>query len=108
MSVTAICVDEAAKIAARSDVVVIDVRPPFSFCGGRIPGSINMPGMAITLTGGAIPSSATIIFVDDEGGEAERPAQAASAMGFSTIHTLEGGYEAWLASDLPIETISDD
>ena len=88
-------------------VQVIDVRLPFDYFGGRVPGSLNVPALSITGRLGQIPADRPLIFVCDDGVKSAEAVAAAKTTGFTNVTVLAGGYDAWLDADLPTETISD-
>ncbi len=98
---------EVDTLRVRPDVQVIDVRLPFDYFGGRVAGSINIPGESLADSLAAIPADRKIIVVCDDGNLSAATARAAIAAGYKDVSILEGGYDAWLEADLPIETISD-
>ncbi|MCH4269702.1 MAG: rhodanese-like domain-containing protein [Brevundimonas sp.] len=94
-------------VRAAGNTQIVDVRLPFDFFGGRLPGSINVPGNALATTAGAIPLTRKLIVVCDDGQASLKAAQAAVAAGFVDVSVLEGGFDAWSEADLPVETVSD-
>lgn len=91
----------AARIA-RGDVLLIDVRTPEEFSGGRIAGAINIP--LDRLNPASLPQQPgkeTILYCrsDRRSGLAAR--QVAAAGGPALRH-LDGGIIAWEASGLPV------
>ena len=102
-----ITVTELNELAARGDVQLVDVRPPFDYFGGRIPGSLNLPASSIAGGAGHIPLERTLVLICDDGLKSLEVGREATRAGFIKVLFLEGGYDAWLAADLPTETISD-
>ena len=101
---------EAAAARSRIEaggILVIDVRVPSDYAGGRIPGSVNLPGRAIESRWWKIPADRALLFVDDDGTRVEAACAFARSLGLGGIAALEGGFEAWLDADYPTETISD-
>lgn len=97
---------EVEALRTQPNVVVIDVRMPFIYLGGRIPNSVNMPGKAFIARKAQVPAGLQIIFVDDDGTDFHAAEDALGA-GYAKVAVLEGGYDAWLAADLPTETASE-
>lgn len=98
---------DVEMLRQQPNVQVIDIRPPFSYCGGRVAGSLNLPGAAIIAWRNQIPADRKLIFVDDDGSRAIETAEAAVASGYVDVSVMEGGFDAWQAAELPTETISD-
>jgi hydroxyacylglutathione hydrolase len=88
-------------------VQVIDVRLPFDYFGGRVPGSLNVPALSITGRLGPIPADRPLVMVCDDGVKSAEAAAAARGAGFTNVTVLAGGYDAWLDADMPTETISE-
>lgn len=94
---------ELAGMLDRGEAIVVDVREPGEFAGGRIKGSVNMPlsrfgadalpdgkGKQIVLTCAAGRRSAMAL------------AQCARA-GVAVDTHLAGGMGAWMRAGLPVE-----
>jgi hydroxyacylglutathione hydrolase len=94
-------------IDAHVGVQVIDVRLPFDYFGGRVPGSLNVPALSISGRLGQIPADRPLVFVCDDGERSVEAVAAARKAGFINVSLLTGGYDAWLDADLPTETISE-
>jgi rhodanese-related sulfurtransferase len=90
-----------------SGVQVMDVRLPYDYFSGRIPGSRNVPGTSIVGYVGQMPAGLPLVFVCDDGLRSEQVAIAARAAGFTNVAVLDGGMDAWLDAGFPTETISD-
>jgi rhodanese-related sulfurtransferase len=86
---------------------LVDVRLPFDYFGGRIPGSLNLPGSSVAGHIGPMPADRTLVLICDDGRKSAEAAAVARAAGFADVRVLEGGYDGWLDADLPVETISD-
>jgi rhodanese-related sulfurtransferase len=86
--------------------VVIDVRFPFDYAGGRMPGAINLPGQAFRSRLEAVPPGRPLIFVCADGELSPEIAEQALELGYADVSVLEGGFDAWYDQDLPVETIS--
>lgn len=88
-------------------VHVIDVRLPFDYFGGRVPGALNMPGESIIQNADRLPGDARLVMVCDDGRASRKAALAALQAGFKEVSILAGGFDAWCEADLPTETISE-
>jgi rhodanese-related sulfurtransferase len=83
---------------------VVDVRSAAEHAGGHIKGSLNIPLPHLDERFGEIPTGRPIV-VHCEGGY--RSAIAASVLqnlGRTDVHDMVGGYKAWLAAKLPVES----
>jgi len=84
--------------------VVVDVRSEKEWSGGHIPGSLNIPLNHLRERTGELPSGRNIV-VHCEGGY--RSAIAASLLAQAShpnVMDLVGGFKAWAASQLPVDT----
>jgi rhodanese-related sulfurtransferase len=103
----AISTDDLRALVQRGHAQLIDIRLPFDYFGGRVPGSLNLPGSTVTARMGQFPADRTLVLICDDGVKSAEVAALALQAGFSKVAYLDGGYEAWLVADLPTETISD-
>jgi rhodanese-related sulfurtransferase len=103
----AISTNDLQALAQRGEAQLIDIRLPFDYFGGRVPGSLNLPGSVVTARVGQFPADRTLVLICDDGIKSAKVGALALQAGFSKVGYLDGGYEAWLTADLPIETISD-
>jgi rhodanese-related sulfurtransferase len=90
-----------------STLLVIDLRGPPDYAGGRIPGSVSLPGRAIESRWKKVPTGRTLLFVDDDGSRVEAVCALARAQGIADVAALRGGFEAWFDAGYPVETMSD-
>jgi hydroxyacylglutathione hydrolase len=94
----------AEKRATSGPPVVVDVRSKKEWATGHIPGSLNIPLNHLRERAAALAPDCTVV-VQCEGGY--RSAIAASLLaqsGHSKVMDLVGGFKAWEASKLPVET----
>ena len=103
----AISTNDLQALAQRGEAQLIDIRLPFDYFGGRVPGSLNLPGRGVTARVGQFPTDRTLVLICDDGIKSAEVAALALQAGFPKVGYLDGGYEAWLVADLPTETISD-
>lgn len=96
-----ICVDRAAALIHEADVV-LDVREPDEFAAGHIPGAINVPRGLLEFKLSATPElerrDLDILLYCRSGGRAALAACSLQDMGYANVRSIEGGYDAWLAS----------
>jgi rhodanese-related sulfurtransferase len=100
--ITAVAVSE--QLASGQRPVVLDVRSENEWSAGHIDGSQNLPLNHLRERLGEIPGDKPVV-VHCEGGY--RSAIAASILAQSQRHDildLVGGFKAWTASKLPVET----
>ena len=90
--------------------ILIDVREPQEAGAGMIPGAVNIPRCVLefqihtheALSGEQHPAVAhgqtPIILYCQSGGRSALAALSLQQMGFDRVVSLQGGYQAWLAS----------
>lgn len=100
--ITAVALSE--KRATFGPPVIVDVRSEKEWAAGHIPGSLNIPLIHLRERATALAPDCTVV-VHCEGGY--RSAIAASLLaqtGHSNVMDLVGGFKAWAASKLPVDT----
>lgn len=102
-----ISVDEAQEKLASGSARVIDIRMPFDYAGGRIPGSLNLPNNAIRFRKGEVPEDKELLFLSEDGGRSVDACRLALSLGFHDVFNIDGGFTAWAEAGNPIETISE-
>jgi len=96
--------DLKARLDAGEQLVLIDVREPNEWPGGMIPGAYPIPrGVLEGQVDGKLPLEATVILYCAAGGRSALAARSLQEMGFSRVENLEGGFQAWPGSGLPVE-----
>jgi rhodanese-related sulfurtransferase len=96
-------VNEAAA-ALHAGATVLDLRPGMAFRGGHIAGAI----WSIRPRIGAVrPADGTVILVADEPALAALATLDLAEAGSKDVRLLAGGYAAWCAAGLPVETSPD-
>ena len=94
------------ELRSQPNVAILDVRMPFDYLGGRIPNAVNMPGKAFMARRHQVSTELKLIFIDADGTDMQAAASAIAA-GYPDVSVLDGGYDAWLAADLPTENASE-
>ena len=100
----AISTSDAVRLINQEKAVLIDVREPAEFAAGHAAGARNVP--LATLDGAkALPSNKALplVLVCASGARSSRAAAQLRKAGYSSVHSLAGGTEAWRTASLPIE-----
>jgi sulfur-carrier protein adenylyltransferase/sulfurtransferase len=97
-----------AELQARLDggeqLVLIDVREPDEFARGKIPGAYTIPrGVLEMQVDGRLPREAPVVLYCGGGGRSALAAKSLADMGFENVVNLQGGWQAWTNSGLPVE-----
>ncbi len=82
-------------------IVVIDVREPYEFEAGNLPGSINIPRGILEFKTPDHPAlanrQAKILLYCRTGGRSAMAAHSLQRLGYFQPVSMDGGYEAWVA-----------
>jgi rhodanese-related sulfurtransferase len=82
----------------------VDVRSPDEWSAGHLPGALHIPLAALPERIREIDASAQVVVQCQRGGRSAIAASFMLANGVDNVANLEGGYDAWTASGLPVET----
>jgi rhodanese-related sulfurtransferase len=80
---------------AGREFVVIDVREPDEFAGGRIPGAKNIPLGKLAGRLGEIPKDKDVVLVCRSGRRSGMALDTLKANGYTKAHNLLGGMNGW-------------
>ena len=88
------------ELKTRQDIFFVDTRTPYEFVTGFIPGAVDLPLYATdaAINNGLYPKEKIILVYDRQGNRSRIAAQALLDAGYTNIFSLEGGIEAWTAS----------
>lgn len=93
-----------ARLDGGENMVVIDVREPDEWARGLIPGAHPVArGVLEPQVDGKLPHDATVVLYCAAGGRSALAGRSLQEMGFSGVENLEGGFDAWARSGLPVE-----
>ena len=100
-----------AALRGRSDVVVLDVREPSEYAEGHIPGVKLIPVNDVSSPTGKevpnrlseIPRDKIVIVTCRTGNRSTKVAQYLREQGYTNIHNMLGGIEAWQQAGYPVE-----
>ncbi len=98
-------VPEAKEMSGDDDVAIIDVREPFEYQSGHLPGAVLIPVNSVFARREELPRDKKIMFVCAVGQRSALAAEMAAAAGLPADHlyTLDGGTEAWRKAGDPVE-----
>ena len=100
-----VTVDEIhARLGSRVSPLIVDVRSPEEFRQGHIPGAINIPYEQISDRVGELDSDTGVALYCAVGPRARRGEVALVERGYQApIYHIDGGINAWLEKQLPLE-----
>ena len=85
------------------DVFLIDVREPFEYDTGHIPGITLIPMGDVASRLSEIPTDKEVIVTCRTGNRSAQIADFLRAQGFTNVHNMEGGIVAWEEAGYPVE-----
>lgn len=104
-SINEISLDNAETAIVSADLL-LDVREPAEFQQGHLAGAINIPRGMLEFKLSATPEyesrDLNIIVYCKTSGRAALAAKALQDMGYSRVHSIAGGYDAWAAAGKPV------
>ncbi|QIG39723.1 rhodanese-like domain-containing protein [Microbacterium sp. 4R-513] len=89
------------ELRQRTDVPLIDVREPYEFETGHVPGAVNLPMSTLGAHLDELPEGAFDV-ICQVGGRSARVVEALEARGYDATN-VEGGTGEWAAAGYPIE-----
>jgi rhodanese-related sulfurtransferase len=96
---------QATLLINREDAQVIDVRESDEYISGHLPESRNIPVARLAERAGELDKfkEAPLILVCKTGARTTGACSQLEKLGFTRVHALEGGIEAWRAAGLPLK-----
>jgi len=81
--------------ALRAAPLLVDVREPWEFAYCRIDDSISLPLGELTRRQSELPRDRQLVLICHHGRRSQHAAMLLAGAGFSQVHNLQGGMEAW-------------
>ena len=81
--------------ASREAPLVVDVREPWEVELCHIDGALAIPLGDIERRAGELPRDRPVVMVCHHGGRSQHAATLLAAAGFTRVHNMRGGVEAW-------------
>jgi len=96
---------EATQLINRRDALMLDLREPKDYAGGRVPNAMHLPQSQLASRAHELEKlTARPVIAYCERGQRSRTAAAAlTRLGFAEVYTLRGGLRAWSEAGLPVE-----
>ncbi len=93
---------ERAQQLIEAGAELIDVRLPYEFDGGHLPGARNIEVNELTAAAESLPRDRPLLFYCRGGGRSGMAADAFREAGYDA-HSLAGGLAGWAGSGRPLE-----
>ncbi|MCU0479932.1 MAG: rhodanese-like domain-containing protein [Anaerolineae bacterium] len=95
--------DFQALLIDNPDVLLVDVREVTEYEAGHIENAVNIPIRTLTQNLNQLPDlDAPIVIVCKGGGRAMLAAVSLQILGYTNVKAFWGGFDAWVAEDLPV------
>ena len=93
--------DLARSLAAGADVTVLDVREPYEWRSGIVPGAVLMSLSTLPGRYGELDAGKTIAVLCAHGNRSAQAAAWLQDQGFQSVHNVPGGMALWLNGGHP-------
>ena len=96
---------QATQLINRQNALLLDVREPKEFEGGRLPAALHIPLSQLAGRATELAKYATrpVIAYCESGRRSRMAGGTLSKAGFKEVYSLEGGLAAWKKDGLPVE-----
>jgi rhodanese-related sulfurtransferase len=96
---------QATLLINREDAQVVDVREPDEYMTGHLPDSRNIPVGRLDERIGELEKlkSTPLILVCQTGARTAGACKKLEKLGFTRVHVLDGGINAWRTAGLPLK-----
>ena len=95
---------EAATWLRERQARVLDMREPWGYAEGRIPGAISLPQSDLALRLAEVPKDRDVLVVCASGNRSLRSAGFLKAVGYARVTNLRRGTNGWKEAGNPVET----
>jgi rhodanese-related sulfurtransferase len=96
---------QEAKAKLNAGAVAVDVAPAPDWAGAHVPGSMNLPLLAIRSRKSEVPADKAVVFFSEDGLRAADAAAVAATLGFAEVYAVEGGTRAWMRAGFETEAL---
>lgn len=95
---------KATLLINREDALVIDVRDTGDFIEGHLPGARNVPAASLEQKMAELVADKDrpVIVTCATGARTVNACKKLKAAGYTRVHELEGGLQAWMSAGLPV------
>ena len=90
----------------KSGALVLDVREPAEYDAGKLTGAVNIPRGVLEFKISDHPAfadkNAAIVLYCKTGGRSALATLSLQQLGYTNVHSVQGGFEAWMNNGLPV------
>jgi rhodanese-related sulfurtransferase len=94
---------EEARAKQRAGAVIVDVREPYEWRDGHIPGAVHIPLGSLSRRLQELDPSREIVAVCRSGNRSIAAAQIMQQGGFSQVSSMAGGMISWTRQRFPVQ-----
>ncbi len=96
---------QATLLINREDAVIVDLREADEFAGGHVPEARNIPAGKLSDRLGEIEKfkERPLILCCASGVRSAKACEELKKQGFTRLHSLDGGIDAWRQAGLPLK-----
>jgi rhodanese-related sulfurtransferase len=95
----------ATQLVNTRNAVLLDVREPTEYEGGRLPNAIHIPLSQLESRRQELAklSGRPVVVYCERGGRSRTAGAALAKQGFKDVYNLNGGFRGWKDAGLPVE-----
>ena len=97
-----ITVQQLNDVLAQGEPLVIDVREPWEFAEGHVPGARPVPMSQVPTLVGTLPTDQPVYLVCAVGARSGQVAAWLGQQGYDTVN-VDGGTQEWITAGYPVE-----
>ncbi len=96
---------QATMLINRENALIVDVREPDEYAAGHLPESRNIPAAQFSDRTGELDKfkDTPLLLVCQSGARTAGASAYLEKQGFTRVHDLDGGINAWRAAGLPLK-----
>ena len=96
-------VDDVKTMLAEGQAEIIDVREPWEYNAGHVPGARLAPLNTLLRQPKQFLTRDNLIFICASGQRSMVASELAASLGYNQVYNVLGGTEAWLRKGYPVE-----
>lgn len=96
--------EAAPLLVVPAHPLLLDVREPDEYAQGHVPGALNVPLSQVADWAEREPRDQPLFVICHSGRRSLKATRQLAGLGFTRVTNVEGGFQAWRARGLAIET----